>query len=141
MSYENPSNIWELNYGLQRCGVNKLTGKMELVLLLNELTSLLSHSTFQRYVFMLSARFVWTSGNNFNCLTKHGTTLSSLNISSCTYCTGYDEHACDTIFFPLCWKLKNQSLKSIVITFCKKHLSCDRVIKRSLGNLSSQARW
>ena len=61
--------------------MNKLTGKMELVLLLNELTSLLSHSTFQRYVFMLSARFVRTSGNNFNYLTKHGATLSSLNIS------------------------------------------------------------
>ena len=70
------------------------------------------------------------------CVTKHGATFSSLNISR-----RYDEHACDTIFFPLCWKLKNQSLKSIVITFCKKHLSCDRVIKRSLGNLSSQARW
>ena len=25
--------------------------------------------------------------------------------------------------------------------FCKKHLGCDRVIKRGLGNLSSQARW
>ena len=36
------------------------------------------------------------------CLTKHGATFSSLNISR-----RYDEHACDTIFFSLCWKLKN----------------------------------
>ena len=50
---------------------------------------------------MLSTRFVRTSGNNFNCLTKHGATLSSLNISMRTYCSGYDEHACDTILFPL----------------------------------------
>ena len=35
------------------CGANKLTGKMELVLLPNEWTSLFSHGTFQRYVFML----------------------------------------------------------------------------------------
>ena len=35
--------------------------------------------------------------------------------------------------------LKSQSLKSIVITFCKKRLSCDRVIKRGLGNLNSRA--
>ena len=99
LSCENPSNIWESNYGPQMCGANKLTGKMELVLQLNEWTSLLSHGTFQRYVFMLSTRFVRTSGNNFNCLTKHGATLSSLNISRRTYCSGYDEHACDTIFF------------------------------------------
>ena len=82
------------------CGANKLRGKMELVLLLNEGTSLFSHGTFQRYVFVLPTRFVRTSGNNFNCLTKHGATLSSLNISRRTYCSGYDEHACDTIFFP-----------------------------------------
>ena len=44
---------------------------------------------------------------------------------------------CD-IFF-LSWKLKNWSLKSIAITFCKKRRSCDRVIKRGLGDLSSQA--
>ena len=78
-SCENPSNIWEINYGPQTCGANKLTGKMELVLQLNEWTSLPSHGTFQRYVFMLSTRFVRTSGNNFNCLTKHLATLSSLS--------------------------------------------------------------
>ena len=55
----------------QRCGANKLATKMELVLLLNEWTTLFSHGTFQCYVFMLSTRFVRTSGNNFNCLTKH----------------------------------------------------------------------
>ena len=75
------------------CGANKLRGKMELVLLLNEGTSLFSHGTFQRYVFVLPTRFVRTSGNNFNCLTKHGATLSSLTLS------GYDEHACDMITF------------------------------------------
>ena len=36
------------------------------------------------------------------CLTKHGATFSSLNISR-----RYVIHACDTIFFSLCWKLKN----------------------------------
>ena len=81
------------------CGANKLRGKMELVLLLNEGTSLFSHGTFQRYVFVLPTRFVRTSGNNFNCLTKHGATLSSLNISRPTYHSGYDEHACDMITF------------------------------------------
>ena len=44
-------------------------------------------------------------------------------------------------FFSQWWKLKNRSLKPMMITFCKKRLSCDRVIKRGLGNLSSQARW
>ena len=33
------------------------------------------------------------------CLTKQGATFSPLNISRSTYCTGYDEHACDTIVF------------------------------------------
>ena len=94
-----PSNIWEFNYRPLMCGANELAGKMELVLLLNEWISLFSHGTFQLYVFMLSARFARTSGNNFNCITKHGAILSSLNISRRTYCSGYDEHACDTIFF------------------------------------------
>ena len=75
------------------------------------------------------------------CLTKHGATFSSLNISRRTYCSGYYEHACDTIFFSWSWKLKNQSLKSIVTTFCKKRLSCNHVIKRGVGNSSAQARW
>ena len=35
------------------CGVNKPTGKMELVLLPNEWTLLFSHGTFQRHVFFL----------------------------------------------------------------------------------------
>ena len=136
-SCENPSNIWELNYEPQMCGANKLAGKMELVLVRNEWISLFSHGTFQRYVFVLSTRFVRTLGNYLNCLIKHGVTFSPLNISRRAYCTGYDEHACETIFFPQCWKLKNQPLKSVVITFCKQRLSCDRVIKRGLGNFSS----
>ena len=97
-SCESPSNIWELNYGPQMCGANKLTGKKELVLLQNEWILLFNHGTFQYYVFMLSTRFVRTSGNG-SIVSKHGTTLSSLNISRRTYCSGYDEHACDTIFF------------------------------------------
>ena len=78
---------------------NKLKGKMESVLPLNEWTSLFTYGTFQRYVFVLSTWFLRTSGNNFNCLAKHGATLSFLNISRRTYCSGYDEHACDTIYF------------------------------------------
>ena len=62
----------------QRCGANKLATKLELVLLLNEF----SHGIFQRFVFMLSTRFVRTSGNNFNCLTKHGATLFSLHLET-----------------------------------------------------------
>ena len=34
------------------------------------------------------------------CLTEHGSTFSSLNISRRAYCSGYDEHACDKTFFP-----------------------------------------
>ena len=81
LSCENPSNIWELNYEPKLGGANKLTGKMELVLVRNEWISLFSHGTFQRYVFMLSTWFFRTSGNDFNCLIKHGATFSSLNIS------------------------------------------------------------
>ena len=33
------------------------------------------------------------------CLTKHRATFSSLNMSRHTYCSGYEEHTCDTIFF------------------------------------------
>ena len=62
LSCENPLNICEMNYGLPMCGVNKLMGKMELVLLRDEWISLFSHGTFQRYVFVLSTRFVRTSG-------------------------------------------------------------------------------
>ena len=80
------------------CGANKLTGKKELVLMQNEWILLFNHGTFQYYVFMLSTRFVRTSGNG-SIVSKHGATLSSLNISRRTYCSGYDEHACDTIFF------------------------------------------
>ena len=66
LSCENLSNIWELNYEPKMCGANKLTGKMELVLVRNEWISLFSHGTFQRYVFMLSTRFVRTSGNGLS---------------------------------------------------------------------------
>ena len=33
------------------------------------------------------------------CLTKHEATFSSLNISRRSYCSGYDEHARNTIIF------------------------------------------
>ena len=69
LSRENPSNILELNYGPQIWGANKLTGKMELAQLRDEWISLFSHGTFQRYVFMLSTRFIRTSGNGFSCKT------------------------------------------------------------------------
>ena len=78
----------------------------------------------------------WFELQKMVCLTKHGATSSSLNISR-----RYDEHACDTIIFSLCWKLKNESLKLVVITFFKRCPSCDRAIKRGSGNLTSQARW
>ena len=83
------------------CGANKLTSKMELVVVQNEWISLFSHGTFQRNIFMLSTRFFQTSANDFNRLIKHGATFSSLNISRRTYCSGYNEHACDTIFFSI----------------------------------------
>ena len=130
LSCENLSNIWELNYEPKMCGANKLTGKMELVLVRNEWISLFSHGTFQRYVFMLSTWFFRTSGNDFNCLIKHGATFSSLNISRNTTARVMTNILAIRYFFSQCGKLKNQFLKSIVITFCKKRLSCNRVIKR-----------
>ena len=63
LSCENPSNIRELNYGPPMCGANKLTGKMDLVLLRNKWILLFCHGTFQRHVFLLSTRFVRTSRN------------------------------------------------------------------------------
>ena len=33
------------------------------------------------------------------CLTKHGATFSSLNVSRRTYFSGYDKNTCDTIIF------------------------------------------
>ena len=45
---------------------NKLTGKMELVLLWGEWISVFGHGTSRHYVFMLSTRFVWTSGNGLS---------------------------------------------------------------------------
>ena len=46
------------------CGANKLTGKLEVVLKRDEWISLFGRRTFkQRYVFMLSTRFVRASGN------------------------------------------------------------------------------
>ena len=48
------------------CGAKKLTGKMVLILLREEWISLFGHGTFQRFVFMLSTRFVRTLRNGFS---------------------------------------------------------------------------
>ena len=124
----------------QMCGANKHKGKMVLVLLREEWISLLGHGTFHRYVFMLSNRVVRTSGNGLSRKTWSHFIFAQhleaylINVRVCCTFWRYDN------FFSLDWKLKNQSLKLIVITFCKKRSSCDRVIKRGPGNLSSQAR-
>ena len=87
LSWENPSNIWELNYRPQRCSVNKLTGKMELALLrISEFHCLV--------IILLSAMFSCFLLDLFElqemvCLTKHGATFSSFNISRRTYCSVY----------------------------------------------------
>ena len=49
---------------------HKLTGKMVLVLQREVGVSLFGHDTFQRYVFMLSTRFVQTSGNGLSHKTR-----------------------------------------------------------------------
>ena len=56
-----------------------------------------SHGTFQRYVlcFLLDSFEL----QEMVCLTKYGATFSSLNISRRAYCSGYDEHGCNTIIF------------------------------------------
>ena len=76
------------------------------------------------------------------CLTKHGATFSSLNISRGAQCWGYDEYACDTKIFLFMLETEgsiyeidhhNQNLQEA------SELS-DRVIERVPGNFSSQAR-
>ena len=116
----------------------RLTGKIELVLLQNEWISLFSHGTFQRYVFMLFTRFVWTSGNGLSHKTwSHLLFAQHLEayvlIGLWWTCLRYD-------IFPNSgnWRI---NLWNCAITLCKKRPSCDRVIKQGLGNLSSQARW
>ena len=92
LSWENPSNIWELNYRPQICSVNKLTGKMELALLrISEFHCLV--------IILLSAMFSCFLLDLFElqemvCLTKHGATFSSFNISRRTYCSGYPWWTC-----------------------------------------------
>ena len=109
-SCENPSNIWELNCGPQIGGVNKLTGKMDLALLLDKWISLFSQGTFQFSVLCFRA-FVRTSGNGLS----HIQNVEPLSLCSTYYawwtCLRYDN------FFSWCWKLKNQSLKLVAITF------------------------
>ena len=112
---------------------------MELVLLRDKRISLFGYGTFQRYVFMLSTRFVWTSGNGFNYLTKHGATFSSLYIARRTYWySGYDEHACDTIVLFLMLET-NEPISEIDGHHILQEAS--ELSDRVPGNLSSQARW
>ena len=57
-------------YRPQICGTHKLTGKIVLVLQREVGVSLFGHDTFQRYVFMLSTRFVRISGNGLSHKTR-----------------------------------------------------------------------
>ena len=70
---------------------------MELVLLRNEWISLFGDGTFQRYVFMLSKRFIRISENGLS----HKTWSDFLFAQHArrTYWSGYVEHACDEIIF------------------------------------------
>ena len=70
-------------------------------------------SVWLSYFSALCFHAFYSIRSNF-CLTKHGATFSSLNISR-----RYDEHAYDTIFFYLCWKLKNLSLKLVASHFAR----------------------
>ena len=75
------------------CGANKLTAKQ----------SWCGMSEFHCLVMVLfSAMFLCCLLDLFElqemvCLTKHGATFSSPNMSRRTYCSGYHEHACDAI--------------------------------------------
>ena len=75
------------------------------------------------------------------CLTKHGATFFSLNISRRTYYSGYDQHACNTITF----FLMLETVESISETgnhhILQEASELCRVIKRVPGSLISQARW
>ena len=100
------------------------------------------HGIFQRYVFMLSTRLLdLFELEEMVYLTKHGATSLRSTSRGVPNARVMMNMIADTIIFSLCRKLKNQSLKLIVITFCKKLPTCDRVIKRGLSNLSSLARW
>ena len=134
LSGENTSNFWEINFWPQmwmKKWCQSYCRRSEFHCLIKVIFSAMV-SCFLLDSFELQEMV---------CLTKQGANFSSLNISRRTQCSGYDEHARDTIIFSWWWKLKNQSLKLIVITFCKKRPSCDHVIKQCLVNLSSQTRW
>ena len=76
------------------------------------------------------------------CLTEHGATFSSLNISRLTYSSGFDEHACYTIIVSVMLETEESTseIDRYHILQEASELS-DRAIKRSPGNSSSQARW
>ena len=95
---EMPPPSWAtLNYRALIWGANKLTGKMVLILQQEEWISLL-------VMVLFSTMFSYFILDSFEleemvCLTKHVATFSSLKFSWRTYCSSYDEHACDAIIF------------------------------------------
>ena len=115
---------------------------MELALLRDKRISLFGHGTFQRYVFMLSTRFVRISGNGFNCFQNmeppslRSTSRGGLNSRV------YDERACDTMIVFL--RLETEESISEIDSHHILQEACelsDRVIKQGPGNFCSQARW
>ena len=73
------------------------------------------------------------------CLTKHGATFSSLNMSRRTYCSSYDEHACDAIIFPLMLKTEESISEIDSHHILQRRPTCDHVIIWVSGSLSSHA--
>ena len=132
LSCENPSNIWESKYGPQMCGANKLTDKMSEAGWVNLIVwfSYFSALCFHAFYSIRSHARKWFVSQNMEPLSLRSTIRGvMMNMLAIRY------------FFSLSWKLKNQSLKLVVITFCKERPSCNRAIKRGSGNLTSQARW
>ena len=93
MLCENPSNIWECKCVVQTnsrvkwiysfCGISEF----------HCLVTVLFRAMFS--CFLLDSFEL----QEMVCFIKHGATLYSLSILRSTYCTGYDEHACNTIIF------------------------------------------
>ena len=120
LSCENPSNIWESNDGPQMCGANKLTVKWSWFYRgMGEFNCLV--------VVHFSAMFSCFLFDSFElqemvCFTKHGATFSTLNISR-----RYDEHACDTIFFPYAgnWRINSVICSHHILQESSELWSCN----------------
>ena len=117
-----PSSIWELTYGPQMFGAHKWG--MNFIVWL------------RYYVFMLSTRFIRTSANSLSHKTWNHFLFAQHLETYLLWHSGHNGHAYDTIFIYLflCWKLKNQYLIFMVITFCKK-----RPRKISITAINSEA--